>query len=111
MKILWGLKVPVMTLNRAPSHLVTWMMIPLSEVAVRMKLIRSASPLKMPAGLCGALASCGRSRNQSSQPTMFPLPVSTAAAVRGKVRLFGAVLGSEGPGLTDGAGVGMLAFL
>lgn len=110
MKILRGLKVPVMTLNRAPSHLVTWVMTPLTEVAVKMKLIRASSPLKMPAGLCGALASCGPSKNQSSQPTVFPLCALTAAAARGKVRLFGAVPGWEGPGLRDGAGVGMLAF-
>lgn len=86
------------------------MVTPLTEVAVKMKLIRASAPLKMPAGLCGALASCGPSRNQSSQPTMFPLFALTAAAACGKVRLFGAVLGSEGPGLRDGAGVGMLAF-
>ena len=64
MKILQGLKVPVMTLNRAPSRLVTWVAAPPTDVAVRTKLVRLSSPLKVLAGLCGlCLASCGLSRN------------------------------------------------
>ena len=35
MKILQGLKVPVMTLNRAPSRLVTWVAAPPTDAAVR----------------------------------------------------------------------------
>ena len=98
-----------MTLNRAPSHLVTWVVAPLTDVAVRTKLVGLSSPLKLPAGLCRALSGflwSEQELEQSAHRAPPSLPTQTAGAALGKVTLFGAVPGWRGWDREMGLGVG-----